>query len=315
MMRPKFLPFVVLLVGVLVGLVTWPHVEAQAPALLFGTLSGAPKAVAVDSNGALQTTMTGLTDKQILYGSATGGISQSAAFGFGTLVGSGASGSQNIWVASSDNNATLSFRGSSVNTGLVGSVDGLLGFYNPGALGQYVDASGDIQINGPAMITAGSGTGVTVNYVGSVRELVYKVTVLRTNFICAALTCDLTVATLPAKTFLKHAIIDLTTTFACSATCTTSTLSATLGKTAGGNQYLLSFDIDAATGQFGDAAAELGASIAPATVPTGDGDLGSWSSTTAVTLRITSGTGNIGTGAATNFSQGTMVIELTTIAK
>ena len=166
---------------------------------------------------------------------------------------------------------------------------------------------------GQPSITVGSGTGITVNDTGSVRQLVYKVTIARTAFICAATTCDVTIGTLPAKTFLVHAIADLTTTFACTATCTTATLSATLGKTAGGNEYLLSFDADAAATQFGDAAAELGASLTPATTPTLNGDLASWTATTAVVLRLTSAVGNIGTGAATNLSQGSVTFYLTTV--
>lgn len=165
---------------------------------------------------------------------------------------------------------------------------------------------------GSPAITIGAGTGLTLVNSGEVRTLVYKFTVASTAFVCAAVTCDVTVGTLPAKTFVSHAIADLTTTFACTATCTTATLSATLGKTAGGNQYLISFDADAATAQFGDAAAELGASLNPATVPTINGDVASWSGTTAVVMRLTSAVGNIGDGAATNLSQGTVTFYITT---
>lgn len=181
-----------------------------------------------------------------------------------------------------------------------------------GAAATTLPGSGNLAIAGP-QITAGSGTGVTLNQAGLVGETVYKITVDRTQFIAAAVTADFTVATLPAKTFVRSALIDLTQAFACTATCTSSTLSATLGKTAGGNQYLVSFDADAAAGQFGDAAAELGASLTPASVPTLNGDLASWTTTTAVVLRMTSGTGNIGTGTATNFSQGAMTVYLTTV--
>jgi hypothetical protein len=169
-----------------------------------------------------------------------------------------------------------------------------------------------IFLAGPA-ITLGSGTGITVNSSGELRTQVYKVTIASTAFICAAVTCDVTIATLPAKTFVAHAMADLTQTFACASTCTTATLSFTLGKTAGGNEYLLSVDADAATGQFGRTAATLGASLAPATAQTLIGDNASWSATTAVVLRMTSGTGNIGTGAATNFSQGSVTFYLTTV--
>jgi hypothetical protein len=146
-----------------------------------------------------------------------------------------------------------------------------------------------------ASITAGSGTGITVNNTGELRIVTYKVTIGTGALICAAVNCDVTIGTLPAKTFVKHALADLTQAFACTGTCTSSTLSAVLGKTAGGTQYLISFDADAAAGQFGDAAAELGASLTEATIPTAIGDLASWSATTTVVMRFTSGTGNIGT--------------------
>lgn len=169
-----------------------------------------------------------------------------------------------------------------------------------------------IQLSTPA-ITPSAAAGVTVNDMGQLTELVYKVTVPASAFVCAAVTCDVTIATLPAKTFVAHAIVDQTAVFACTAVCTSTTLSYTLGKTAGGNQYLVSVDADAATGQFGDAAAELGASLTPATVPTLNGDLASWSTTTPIVLRMTSGTGNIGNATVTNFSTGSLTFYLTTV--
>lgn len=169
-----------------------------------------------------------------------------------------------------------------------------------------------IYLGAPA-ITVGSGTGITVNNTGELRTLVYKVTVARTAFVSAAVTSDVTIATLPAKAFITHALADVTQAFACTATCTSTTLSMTLGTAAGGTQLLVSFDADAATGQFGDAAAELGASLTEASIPTTIGALGSWSGTTVVSLRLTSGTGNIGNGSATNLSQGSVTFYLTTV--
>lgn len=155
------------------------------------------------------------------------------------------------------------------------------------------------------LITAGAATGVTVNDAGTLRKMAYKVTVDRTAFVCAAVTCDVTIGTLPAKSRLLSVIADITQTFACTATCTSSTLSMTLGSSAGGTNFLLSFDADAATAQFGDADAELGAGISRANAVQA-GFIGSWSSTTPISLRLTSGTGNIGNGAATNLSQGSV---------
>ena len=162
-------------------------------------------------------------------------------------------------------------------------------------------------------VTVGSGTGVTVNDSGSVRTVVYKVTVTFSNVTTNGTTHDLTIATLPAKTFLTHALAELVTPYVCEDTCTTATLSGLLGSSAGGNQYLLSFDVDAAAAQFGDAAAELGASLNPATVPTMIGALGSWASTSAITYRITSAVGDLATAGATNLNAGSITFYLTTV--
>jgi len=162
-------------------------------------------------------------------------------------------------------------------------------------------------------ITVGSGTGVTVNDTGSVRQEVYKVTVSYTNAVTNGVTHDLTIATLPAKTFLTHILADVTTPFVCADTCTTATISATVGSAAGGAQYLESFDLDAAAAQFGDAGSELGASLIEASIPTTIGSLGSWASTQIVSYRITSGTGAVATTDVTNFNAGSVTFYLTTI--
>src|SRR3972149_11546371 len=73
-----------------------------------------------------------------------------------------------------------------------------------------VNAPADLWLDAPK-VTAGSGTGVTVNAPGSARSVVYKVTVLSTNCVAAATTCDLTLATLPAQAVLKAVLADLTT--------------------------------------------------------------------------------------------------------
>ena len=183
-------------------------------------------------------------------------------------------------------------------------------------LQNWIDVNGVVLASltaaGPA-ITAGSGTGVTVNQTAALSTAVYKVTVLSTNCIANATTCDLTIATLPAKTFLLRVFADLTTAYACTAVCTTATLSGTLGTSAGGTQLLASMDLDAATAQFGDLDAELGSSVnAAARAANGPSISMGWASTTTVTYRITSAVGNLGDGAATNLSQGTIVFYLET---
>lgn len=153
-------------------------------------------------------------------------------------------------------------------------------------------------------ITNGSGTGIAVSaQSGNLNDSIYKVTIDRTAFVCAALTCDITIATVPAKTRIMSVYGDLTQVFACSATCTSSTLSLTLGTSAGATNIFLSFDADAALLQRGLVDADLGANMTRAAMIQG-GYLPAWASTTPLSLRLTSGTGNIGNGSATNLSTG-----------
>lgn len=160
-------------------------------------------------------------------------------------------------------------------------------------------------------ITSGAGTGITVGGLADVRTATYKVTITSAAFTCLALTCDVTVGTLPAKTKLEAVYADLTTTFACTATCTTATLSFTLGSTAGGTDILSTFDADAAVLQRGLVDADLGTALARATAIQG-GNIFSWTAATPLSLRLISATGNIGTGAATNLSQGSITVYLVT---
>lgn len=212
------------------------------------------------------------------------------------------SGSKIVWT-----NGTTS---GTADVGLARNAAGVLEVNN-GTAGTFTNTSVK---TGAATLTAiqptqSGATGVTTNDLGSIRDTLVKITVDRTAFVCAATTCDVTVVTIPAKTWIKNVIGDLTTTFACASTCTTSTLSMVLGRGAGAAEFLASLDADAATGQFGDADAELGTQLVRASAIQG-GVLSSWSATTNVVVRLTSGTGNIGTGAATNLSQGSITFYL-----
>lgn len=159
----------------------------------------------------------------------------------------------------------------------------------------------------PLLITPGSGTGLTVNDQGKLTETVYKVTVARTNFVAAAVTADVTLGTILPKTMIRRVIADVTQTFACTGVCTSSTLSMTVGKSAGGAEYVASFDADAAVAVFGDAVAEGGTALLGGTTPNVfDEDIPSWSANTTLQARLTSGTGNLGNGTATNLSQGSV---------
>jgi hypothetical protein len=148
--------------------------------------------------------------------------------------------------------------------------------------------------------TAAPGTTVTKS------GIPYVVVIDKAAFVCAATTCDVTIATLPAKSKVTGVVADLTTVFACTATCTSATLSFTVGASAGGTQYLLSQDADAAIGTFGIAAAQTGASLAANLIQSGD--IPSWSGATTVSIRLTSLSGNIGSGSVTNLSQGSVTL-------
>ena len=78
--------------------------------------------------------------------------------------------------------------------------------------------SGGLTVNGDvtataAQVTAGSGTGFTVNQSGDVRQLVYKATVTYLGLSAAAKTADVTVCTLPAKCKVTSIYVDVTTPF------------------------------------------------------------------------------------------------------
>ncbi len=166
-----------------------------------------------------------------------------------------------------------------------------------------------------AQMTPGGGAGIVVNDPGSSRLQTLVITFGVNAFTAAAVTQDITIATLPKRFKLLSVVADVTTAFTCASVCTTSTLSMTVGKTAGGNEYLASFDLDAAAATFGLATATVGATLqTAANVPVQGGDIPSWTAATTLQARFTSGTGNIGTGTATNLGVGSVTFYVTGIA-
>ena len=131
-----------------------------------------------------------------------------------------------------------------------------------------------------------------------------------TAFAAAALTADCTVATLKAGQKLVDVHADVTVGFTCSGTCT-GTKVVQCGTAAGGTQVLAAGFNVAATGVAGDADAELGSGMTRAAAIQG-GLLGSWSSTTPISCRFTSGTGNWGNGSATFVNAGSITFTLVT---
>jgi hypothetical protein len=143
--------------------------------------------------------------------------------------------------------------------------------------------------------TAGSGTGITVNATSVNRSFVHKITVAETALTAAATTQDITLWTLPAKTRLLRIVAETTTGFTGG---TIVDMAITVGATAGTNGYLLSGSTFAAS-VLGDAAAELGANLLPATVA----DIPSMSATSIVTVRYTATGDNVvnATAGSTTF--------------
>lgn len=131
--------------------------------------------------------------------------------------------------------------------------------------------------------TVGSGTGVTVNGTAGLRRVTYKATFTQAAFSAAATTADKTIYTLAAKQKLVSIYADSTATWTGGAV---SDADMTCGKTAGGNEYLTTFDVDTATITRGLVDADLGTSINRAGAIQG-GDLPSWTATTAITCRLT----------------------------
>jgi len=154
---------------------------------------------------------------------------------------------------------------------------------------------------GTPKLTPGSRNGMVVLENGALRTLVYKVTLTKEAFYAASVSNDVTIATLPAKSVVHGVIAYVDTPFVCAATCTTATLSATLGISAGGVEYLESFDLDAASAAFGDTDAEAGSKVDVAA--NSNGGYWSWASSSVI-MRGTSGTGNWGNATTTNLSAG-----------
>lgn len=111
--------------------------------------------------------------------------------------------------------------------------------------------------------TPASATGVYPVGQGVVRHMVHKVKVTYSALTAAALTQDITLLTTPAKTRVVRIIADVTTKFIGGSI---SAMTLVAGRTAGGNQYLLSGDVFTAAILLGDVVAEMGAGVVSATL-------------------------------------------------
>lgn len=139
-------------------------------------------------------------------------------------------------------------------------------------------------INQAAQGTAASGTGITVDYHGDLKRGFYKVTLAHTAWSAAALTEDKTIFAVPAKARVVSVITDTTVAFALTGS---TSASLRLGKTTGGQEYILDHDVRTATVTKGLVDGDLGTSINRANAVQG-GDIPSWTASTNITARLTS---------------------------
>ena len=139
-----------------------------------------------------------------------------------------------------------------------------------------------------SQITAGTGTGLTVNSAGNVNRQVYKVTVDYTGFSAAALTADHTIATLPAKTKIVGFYADTTVAYSGGAVATATLM---VGKTAGAAEYIAVHNVKSAVIIKGLLDADMGSELTRAAAIQG-GALVNWTTTTTVVARITTTSAN-----------------------
>jgi hypothetical protein len=163
-------------------------------------------------------------------------------------------------------------------------------------------------VTGPTLTYTGAAAGTTVAYNNLANVGLYKITVPHAVWVAAAATQDLILLTLPAKAMITNIILDVTVAFAGLA----GTITLKGGVSAGGVELLAEADVKTAIARFGLADAELGTSMVRAAA-IGGGYTPSWTATTSVQCRLTSGTGDIGAAGVTNLSAGTAVFYITVL--
>jgi hypothetical protein len=189
------------------------------------------------------------------------------------------------------------------------AVSGGSGFVSTGTL----IANSTLNVQG-SQITA--GTDVTVTNPGDVTIARYQATITpasggATNcatqaagFKAAALTADCVIATIPAGSKIIGAYADVTAGFTCSGTCT-GTKTFSLGISAGGVEIFAAGLSVTALARFGLLDADMGTQMTRAAAIQG-GYLPSWTGTTTITARFTSGTGNWGNASVTFVNAGSI---------
>lgn len=134
-----------------------------------------------------------------------------------------------------------------------------------------------------------SGTTVVCN--GEPRRALYTVTVPFSKWSAAAVTKDLTLMTLPAKSKLLTVICDTTAVYDGAGTC-----AIIVGNAAGDNKYIVSHDVKTIPITVGLADADFGTLLTRAgAINGGTMTATNWASGQAIFARMTSGSGNTST--------------------
>lgn len=165
--------------------------------------------------------------------------------------------------------------------------------------------AGAIRMQSGALAPVSFLAGLTTDYKGRPSSGWTKVTIPRTLWTAAATSQGLQVFAVPAKTKIKSVILDTTEAFAGLA----GTITLGVGTASGGQNLLVDHDVKTAPVVAGNADADLGTAINRAAAVSG-GWVPSWSTSTSIYVTLKSGAGNIGSGAATNLTNGTVSLYL-----
>jgi len=157
------------------------------------------------------------------------------------------------------------------------------------------------------MVSGRSGTaGFTYSDAAGPRRAVFKLTIDKDAWIAAAPVQAHAVYSIPAKARVVGVVLDTTAALAGLG----GTITARVGKTRGGQEYLVEHDVKSSPVTKGLLDADLGTALDRAHAVQG-GDLPSWSAVTSLFVTLGSGRGNLGTGSVTNLTSGRMVLYVT----
>ena len=151
----------------------------------------------------------------------------------------------------------------------------------------FPNLTGHLSCSNASLSNEGLSTGVTYSAIGEVNQTYLKAVVPYTAVQTASTIKDIVFGNIPARSKIVSAVIDVTATFG----GTAGTVSAKLGTATDGNDLLLSCDIKSATAQFGLVDGDLGTGLARATAVNGGAWV--WGAGSPLSMRITSGSGNL----------------------